>query len=145
MALNFQDEGMSAKYRNEYIYIHKWVNKTYGKANCCSLNKKHKSKVFEWANISKKYKRDIRDWIQLCQSCHRKRDWTENQKNILRERNMGNKYHVKKIIQMDMNGNFIKEWESGRAVAKAFGICPSSVSNLLRGKTQLVNAWRWSF
>ncbi len=28
-------------------------------------------KRYEWANKSRKYKQDIKDWIQLCNSCHR--------------------------------------------------------------------------
>lgn len=27
-----------------------------------------------WANVSKEYKRDLADWIRLCQKCHKAYD-----------------------------------------------------------------------
>ncbi len=29
-------------------------------------------RYFNWANISQEYKRDIKDWKQLCKKCHGK-------------------------------------------------------------------------
>lgn len=144
MGLNFQDQQMSAKFRNEYIYVHKWVYKTLGKANHCEMDKKHKSKVFEWSNKSQKYLRDVNDWIQLCQSCHRKLSWNEDTKNILRKRNMGNKYHVKKIRQIDLKGNLIKEWESGRSAARFLKLTPSSISNVISGRCKTAGGYIWA-
>ena len=59
------DAGYSAK--------HYWVYRQLGKPCEC----KHCGKTegrFEWANVSKKYIRDIKDWIGLCYSCHDKYD-----------------------------------------------------------------------
>ncbi len=51
-----------------YGGLHHWIKKVSGKAvmceNCNSV------KNVEWANISRKYKRVISDWKQLCRSCH---------------------------------------------------------------------------
>lgn len=69
-----------------YTGLHKWVYKHLGKAdkcenrNCVYPRKNNArrwvyfSKRFEWANISGKYLRDLRDWKKLCGSCHRKFD-----------------------------------------------------------------------
>jgi len=62
-----------------YIWLHQWVRRKLGKANYCKhcgLDKKkpNKKRCFEWANISKKYKRDLNDWISLCMKCHKKFD-----------------------------------------------------------------------
>lgn len=63
---------MSIKYcyTQDYNTLHKWVRKELGKAvfcaNCYSIDKK----TYQWANISKKYKRSIEDWIPLCRKCH---------------------------------------------------------------------------
>jgi hypothetical protein len=57
-----------------YVAKHIWLKKHFGKATHCSLNPNHKAKRYEWHNISKTYKRDISDWMQLCPSCHRKID-----------------------------------------------------------------------
>lgn len=32
----------------------------------------HKSTRYHWANISKEYKRDFSDWMQMCPSCNLK-------------------------------------------------------------------------
>ena len=57
-----------------YFGSHEWIYKHYGKANHCEFNLEHKTKRFEWANVSGKHKRNRNDYIQLCVSCHRKFD-----------------------------------------------------------------------
>ena len=58
-----------------YGGVHNWIAKKYGVADCCE-NKQcsKKSITFEWANISGKYRRDRKDFMKLCRSCHRKFD-----------------------------------------------------------------------
>lgn len=58
-----------------YGGVHEWIRNKYGKAIHCE-NKKcpGKSEVFEWANISGNYKRDRKDFLSLCRSCHRRFD-----------------------------------------------------------------------
>lgn len=67
----------------KYKTLHNWIRRHLGKANhCedCGLDKipKGRKTYFQWANISKKYKRDLKDFKQLCVKCHkiydRKRD-----------------------------------------------------------------------
>lgn len=59
-----------------YWGIHKWINRHYGQPKKCENCKKDNlvKRQIHWANISHKYKRDITDWIRLCQSCHRNYD-----------------------------------------------------------------------
>ena len=59
-----------------YIGLHIWVNKRLGKPSKCDNCGKENlyGHKIHWANISKKYKRDIKDWIRLCVSCHWKFD-----------------------------------------------------------------------
>ena len=59
-----------------YSVLHRWVQNNLGIADECS-ECGSKSKV-EWANISKKYKRDLSDYKQLCHSCHMKYDNISN-------------------------------------------------------------------
>jgi hypothetical protein len=58
-----------------YDGVHGWIKNKYGKANCCK-NKKctNKSKTFDWANINGEYTRDIKNYIMLCRSCHKRFD-----------------------------------------------------------------------
>lgn len=55
------------------IKLHRWVVETYGKADHCENNPNHKG-YFEWANIGHTYRKNPKDWIQLCRNCHRNLD-----------------------------------------------------------------------
>lgn len=69
-----------------YWGLHAWVYKHLGKAmrcdykNCVYPRTNSRGvtylfpKAFHWANISHEYKRDLKDWIQLCVSCHSQYD-----------------------------------------------------------------------
>lgn len=58
-----------------YDALHTWVVRWNGKAIKCEHCKRTDRKKYEWANISREYKRDLQDWIQLCTSCHRRYDY----------------------------------------------------------------------
>lgn len=61
-----------------YGAVHEWLKRHYGKAKKCeNCNNKNNYRL-EWSNKSGFYKRDIKDWQQLCQGCHRKYDNTNN-------------------------------------------------------------------
>lgn len=53
-----------------YVAKHQWIRRKYGKADSCEHCGVLDAKKYEWANISKSYKRDISDWIKLCTACH---------------------------------------------------------------------------
>jgi len=55
-----------------YIALHAWVKRYKGKANKCI--ECGSSQNVEWANKSYEYKRNLTDWVELCSSCHSKRD-----------------------------------------------------------------------
>lgn len=55
-----------------YRSLHKWVERHLGKASQCMNDISHIATRYQWANISKEYKRDLSDWLQLCPSCNGK-------------------------------------------------------------------------
>ena len=57
-----------------YGALHSWIVRQMGRATRCEDCGKLNAKKYEWANISKQYKRDVADWKSLCTSCHRKFD-----------------------------------------------------------------------
>jgi len=57
--------------------LHQWVEKHKGKPRKCEHCGNTKAKQYDWANVSKKYKRELEDFIRLCRSCHAKYDWPE--------------------------------------------------------------------
>ena len=54
--------------------LHDWVKHRLGRPNKCAVCKTTTAKKYEWANLSREYKRDLRDWKRMCVSCHRKYD-----------------------------------------------------------------------
>jgi hypothetical protein len=57
-----------------YSVIHSWVRRTWGRAVQCDMCHRESGARFEWANISREYRRERSDWMQLCRSCHNKYD-----------------------------------------------------------------------
>lgn len=62
-----------------YMALHSWVKRQMGRASHCEYCKLDKvppgkKRYFQWANLSKEYHRDVKDWIQLCSQCHAKYD-----------------------------------------------------------------------
>lgn len=59
-----------------YRSLHVWVVRHLGLPDTCEHCGKSelKSKQIHWASKSKKYKRDLNDWIRLCAKCHWKYD-----------------------------------------------------------------------
>lgn len=58
-----------------YITQHQWIARNYGKANKCENCHTKTAKRYHWANISGEYRRNLKDYKQLCVSCHRKFDY----------------------------------------------------------------------
>jgi hypothetical protein len=61
-----------------YTSIHQWLYIRLGKPQKCDHCGTTIAKKYEWANISKTYQRNIKDWLRLCTSCHRKYDGHSN-------------------------------------------------------------------
>ena len=57
-----------------YSGVHKWIRKELGAPSRCWECGTTEAKRFEWANISRRYKRRVDDWKRLCTSCHHKYD-----------------------------------------------------------------------
>jgi len=57
-----------------YNSLHEWVIKRLGRPSLCNFCGTLESGRFEWANLSGKYQRDLKDWARLCNSCHQKYD-----------------------------------------------------------------------
>ena len=57
----------------KYRALHKWIENKRGKPHFCEHCKRSdlKHRQYQWANISRKYKRDITDWLRLCVKCHK--------------------------------------------------------------------------
>lgn len=60
-----------------YYALHAWIKRKLGKAKYCLFAKtlySDCSPSFQWANISREYKRNLEDWMQLCVRHHKQYD-----------------------------------------------------------------------
>lgn len=112
-------ESKNVKWRGDsvgYFGLHTWLKRRKGMATKCSDcgSESHT----QWANISKKYKRDVGDWKPLCAVCHRRFDGitklTKEQANQVKD------MFRRGVMQKD--------------IAKVFNVHYSTISNIIRGK-----------
>lgn len=57
-----------------YSGLHAWIYRKLGQPKQCGNCHTADSTRYEWANLSGKYKRDLKDWLRLCAKCHRRMD-----------------------------------------------------------------------
>lgn len=67
-----------------------------------------------------------------------------SQNNIHAYRNGLNKRN-KKVLQYDMNGNFVKEWNSVRQVGKELGISFTQIGACARGELKKAHNYIWKY
>lgn len=65
-----------------YGALHGWVYKELGKATKCK--ECGSTENVQWANKSHEYKRDIKDWVQLCSKCHLQYDGYKRWENHIK-------------------------------------------------------------
>lgn len=53
-----------------YNGLHTWVRKTLGTPKKCEECGTEEAKLYDWANVSRKYRREVTDWKRLCRKCH---------------------------------------------------------------------------
>jgi len=54
----------------EYDSVHRWIKRQLGSPASCSECNTKEAKVYDWANISQLYKKNLSDWKRLCRKCH---------------------------------------------------------------------------
>lgn len=128
--------------KEEYQKLHRWVRKHLGKATYCSLDKNHKAKQYDWANISGSYKQEVADYRALCRSCHNKLDFTEERRKKL----LKNKNAIRKeIIQRNKLGKIMRKYSSVRKAAMENKISRTAITNCLRNRAKTSGGYIWQY
>lgn len=132
-----------------YSGLHTWLIRTYGRAKYCENDKTHKSKRFEWANISGEYKRNISDYKQLCTSCHHKfdkiiakrpRDMYTRGAETKKQNRFKKKGAIKQFNkQLVLVGEFLSLLDA----SKATNISSTAIHNALNGRSKTSGGYIW--
>lgn len=111
---------MTPEERN-YSNVHIWLAKTYGKASKCENDKCENiaPKRYEWAlKRGFSYEKNINNFLQLCPSCHRKYDYSEKQRNRMKEIAKDNHFTTKNPMKTEVGRKRCSEWMRMRVVSK---------------------------
>ena len=128
-----------------YGALHIWLKKEKGSPQYCVINKTHKGKRYEWANISGEYRRDVNDYESLCVSCHRKKDYTEQKREKVRNFMKGNSIHNKPVKMIDPNSKKETVFISAQQAEKVTGVSHKVISNCVNGYTKIGGGYIWTF
>lgn len=126
------------KDKPSYSGIHKWIVRNYGRANECNTCNVKGANRYEWANLSKEYKRDILDWKQVCKSCHTKMDMTENGRARIAK-------SQSKPVACYKNGEWILSYLSATSFAIIFNIDRSYVAKSCRSLTKVIKGFKLEY
>lgn len=96
-----------------YIALHDWVDIHMPDIKECMYCGSEDS--LQWANISRKYKRDLSDWMRLCRGCHRRYD---------------GQYKLEKF-ELEEIKNLYKQGFLQQTIAKKYNVSASSVSRIV--------------
>lgn len=75
-----------------YGGLHQWIGRKLGKPKKCEDCGTIKAKMYNWANISGEYKRDLKDWKRLCRKCHHRFDDISKRAWITKRKRYAYKY-----------------------------------------------------
>jgi len=144
----------------EYRTIHKYICKHNKKAGTCS-HCGNSEKRTVWALITGRlYSKDISDYIELCDSCHGKYDFADWRRDLSRETakvNFGDKRHnlgskgiksgaSRKIIQLNINGDVIRYWDSLIDVGREIpGFNSANISRVVTGRNKTAYGFKWIY
>ena len=125
--------------KTEHGRLHKKLIRDHGNATKCEgENCTHKNpKRFEWAlKKGHSYSANPEDYLQLCVSCHRKYDFTEEIREKLKARKFGENHNGAKLTELDVLAIYtlIAMGYQNKLIAGAFKVDPSTICDIKRGK-----------
>lgn len=134
--------------QKQYLNIHQLLRYHHGLAKKCDMcgceGTRRRRWNIEWAlKKGRKYSLDINDYMQLCSSCHRKYDFTEEQREKLRRINIGSKNRNKPIKQYTLDGELVREFESTISVERTIGISSTAIANCVMGRSSNAGGFIW--
>lgn len=141
--------GMEIKFPG-YAKVHDWIKSNYGKATKCS-NPECKSgnyHRFEWAlRKGCTYENNIENFMQLCASCHRRYDVTDEFREKISKAHKGRAQPavVKPVISICKKTGKIEEFESIISASLQTGTINTGISNALLGNSKSSNGRIWKY
>lgn len=126
---------MKAVIDNHYHRVHQWLIRNFGKAIFCENEScdRTTSKSYHYALIhGKEYEKIRSNFKMLCNSCHRKYDYTLEQ----RIKNSMHKKGKPSTNQKPVIMNDVVRYNNITEAARLNGICMTAIVNNLKGRSK---------
>jgi hypothetical protein len=125
----------------KYDALHSRLRRKYGHALICEFCGDKEVKRYEWAlKKGRTYSMNIKDYMQLCCSCHRKYDITDDIKNKMSESKKGKLPNNISPV-MDSDGN---KYISITEASEKTGVSITSIHNNLTGLSKIAGGKIWT-
>lgn len=125
-----------------YSGIHKMLNYWYGNAPLCIWDETHTARM-EWANVTDIYDTNLDNYLPMCASCHRKFDYTDAQRQRMRDINLGHTMGRHRVGQYNLDGSLVKEYSHCREACRQTGFPYSSISKAISGQRKTSHGFIW--
>jgi hypothetical protein len=127
---------------------HAWINRKYPKTGVCQNPDCEKilCRRTEYANLcNHKYTKDIKDYMEMCTSCHKKYDMTEERTEKTASYNRGKSAWWNAIPVKATTEEITLEFLSTREAEKILGISNTAIVNCLKGRAKTSGGFNWSY
>lgn len=147
LKIGYYSVGLSRNGKCELKYVHRLVAEAfipnpngYDTVNHIDENPKNNSvENLEWC--THQYNITYRDTMKRAANSRR---WYYD--TVLTKRAKGNGYSNKAVLQFDIDGNFIREWDSESNAARSLGINEwSGISAVCKGKKKSAFGYIWRY
>ena len=126
--------------RYHYDTHHSNLRRKFGKANKCEFCNSKIAKRYEWAlKKGKKHSLNKSNYYELCPSCHRKYDMTDDIRHRMSASKKG-RVAVNKVSVINSNGDI---FDSITDAQNKTGILRTSIHNCLTNKSKTAGGLQW--
>lgn len=129
----------------KYMNVHQWLIRKYGRAQRCENESQHIGRNYQWANVTGEYEKEVKNFKQLCRSCHAKLDMTEYCREQTRKRMIGNTNCRKPVSQQTKEGRELRRFVSLEEASKEVGVVRTAISNCLTGRSNSAAGSKWVY
>jgi hypothetical protein len=138
-------QGNTGLARSEYLKIHTWLKYHYGNAQKCEICGRLGQSRYEWA-LKKgcSYERKRGNFFELCPSCHRKYDITDEVKQKISKSRMGKppgNLTAVAVCSVKEGGQPLN-FPSVRAAAKHLGVTESGIWRVISGTRKQIKGYQ---
>lgn len=152
-AQRFCSNTCSGKYRQKpidqvhYVTIHKYLARHNTKRGVCSHCDSGRAKRTEWAlRKGRTYSRNIDDYIELCSSCHKFYDMTDEAKQNMSKAHRGAErpWRRKPVVCINAKGERA-DYQSITIAARLTGIHRVGIQHALVGRAKTAGGNKWKY